>query len=306
MRAGVRRPVRANNEDSLEFWEPPVPDEWRTRGAAVILADGVGGHGNGEIASRLACDQARAAFAEAKPGLTPSQLLFQMFNAANIAVYDEGMSNGREEGRMLTTLTISIYRNNEVTIGHVGDCRVYAIQHGRIRRVTNDHSYAGVQLKLGIVTVEEAASSQLRSVLTRTVGQDPMIRLDYHTVVVTRGDKIVQCTDGLWGFVTEREIYDTVSKNPADEACQQLIDLAIKRGGDDNLTIQVVHVEGVERLSYYRGVPIYQKVKTSVMGTEPEVGQLLDNRYDLTDLIAAAAWPRFTRRMTSRKSEPSR
>jgi len=279
-------PVRTNNEDCLEFWEPTIPEEWRTRGAAVILADGVGGHGNGEIASRLACDHAKAVFAEAKPGLTPNQLLFQMFNAANLAVYDAGMGNGREEGRMLTTLTISVYRNNEVTIGHVGDCRVYAIQQGRIRRVTNDHSYAGVQLKLGIVTVEEAASSQLRSVLTRTVGQDPMIRLDYHTVVVSRGDKLMQCTDGLWGFVTEREIYDTVSKNSADEACRQLIDLAVRRGGDDNLTVQIVHVEGVERLSYYRGVPMYQKVKTSIMGAEPEVGQLLDNRYDLTDLIA--------------------
>src|SRR5579859_3478962 len=64
-------PVRANNEDNLEFWEPPIAEEWRTRGAAVILADGVGGHGNGEVASRLACEQARAVFAEAKPGLTP-------------------------------------------------------------------------------------------------------------------------------------------------------------------------------------------------------------------------------------------
>jgi serine/threonine protein phosphatase PrpC len=279
-------PVRANNEDSLEFLQPQIPEEWRTRGAAVILADGVGGHGNGEIASRMACDQARAAFADAKPGLSPNQLLLQMFNAANLAVYDAGMNGERAGGRMLTTLTISLYRNNEVIIGHVGDCRVYAIQQGRIRRVTNDHSYAGVQLKLGIVTVDEAASSQLRSVLTRTVGQDPMIRLDYHTVVVSRGDKLVQCTDGLWSFVTEREIYDLVSKNPADEACRQLIDLAIRRGGDDNLTIQVVHVEGVERLSYYRGVPMYQKVNTSAMGTEPEIGQLLDNRYELTDLIA--------------------
>jgi serine/threonine-protein kinase len=86
--------------------------------------------------------------------------------------------------------------------------------------------------------------------------------------------------------VTEREIYDLVSKNSADEACRQLIDLAVRRGGDDNLTIQVVHIEGVERLSYYRGVPMYQKVDNRAMGTEPEVGQLLDNRYELTDLIA--------------------
>jgi serine/threonine protein phosphatase PrpC len=278
-------PVRKNNEDRLEFWQPQVADEWRTRGAVAILADGVGGHGNGEVASKLACDNALKVFTEATPGQTASQLLWQMFNTANVAVYDAGMEQ-RDEGRMLTTLTISVFRNNEVIIGHVGDCRVYAIQQGRVRRVTSDHSYAGVQLKLGIVTVEEAASSQLRSVLTRSIGQDPMIRLDYHTVVVTRGDKIVQCTDGLWCFVTEGEIYEIVSKNPPDEACLRLIELAEKRGGDDNLTVQIINIEGVERLSYYRGVPMYQKVNSNAMGTEPEVGQVLDGRYELTDLIS--------------------
>ena len=278
-------PVRANNEDCLDYWQPDLPEGWRTRGAVAILADGVGGHGNGEIASRLACDRARQAFVEAKPGTTPNQLLWQMFNAANLAVYDAGMHN-RAEGRMLTTLTISVFRNNEVMIGHVGDCRVYLIQQGRIRRITSDHSYAGVQLKLGIVTVEEAASSQLRSVLTRTIGQDPVIRLDYHTAVVNRGDKLVQCTDGLWCFLTEQEIYDIVCKNPPEEACARMIELAEKRGGDDNLTAQVIQIESVERLSYYRGLPIYQKVDGNQMGTEPEVGQLLDGRFQITDLIS--------------------
>jgi serine/threonine-protein kinase len=278
-------PVRTNNEDCLDFWQPTSPEEWRTRGAVAILADGVGGHGNGEIASQLACDHARMTFLESRAGQTPSQLLWQMFNAANLAVYDAGMQ-AREEGRMLTTLTISVLRNNEITIGHVGDCRVYAIQQGRIRRVTSDHSYAGVQLKLGLVTVEEAANSQLRSVLTRSIGQDPMIRLDYHTVVVNRGDRLVQCTDGLWCFVTEREVYEIVSKSTPEEACQRLIELAEKRGGDDNLTVQVIQIESVERLSYYRGVPMYQKVNSNPMGTEPDVGQVLDGRYQITDLIS--------------------
>ena len=191
----------------------------------------------------------------------------------------------RVDGRMLTTLTVSVFRNNEVVIGHVGDCRVYLIQQGRIRRVTSDHSYAGVQLKLGIINVQEAASSQLRSVLTRSVGQDPMIRLDYYTAVVNGGDKLLQCTDGLWCFVTEGEILEIVSKNAPEEACRRLIDLAEKRGGDDNLTVQVVHIEAVERLSYYRGLPMYQKVDANPMGTEPEVGQLLDGRYQISDLI---------------------
>lgn len=278
-------PVRANNEDCLDFWQPPTPEEWRTRGAAVILADGVGGHGHGEVASQLACQNCRQIIAQAKPGATPAALLWQMFTAANLAVYDAGMKN-RTEGRMLTTLTVSIFRNNEVTIGHIGDCRTFAIQGGRIRRLTSDHSYAGVQVKLGLITVQDAMSSQLRSVLTRAVGQDPVIRLDYHTVVVNRGDYIVQCTDGLWCFVTETEIHEMAVKKPLEEACKQLIELAIRRGGDDNLSIQIVRIESVERLSYYRGLPIYRKVESAIMGNELEVGQLLDERYQITDQIS--------------------
>ncbi|HZL38633.1 MAG TPA: protein kinase [Tepidisphaeraceae bacterium] len=278
-------PVRGNNEDCLEFWQPQTPEEWRMRGAAAILADGVGGHGNGEIASHLACQHCRQAFVGAKTGLSPGALLWQMFTAANVAVYDAGMKN-RTEGRMLTTLTVSVFRNNEVSIGHVGDCRALAIQGGRIRRLTSDHSYAGVQVKLGLITVQDAMNSQLRSVLTRTVGQDPVIRLDYHTVIVNPGDYIIQCTDGLWCFVTETEMYDLVTKKPLEEACQQLIDLAIKRGGDDNLTVQIIRIESVERLSYYRGLPIYRKVESAVMGNELEVGQLLDDRYQIIDQIS--------------------
>ncbi|HWE02936.1 MAG TPA: protein kinase [Tepidisphaeraceae bacterium] len=278
-------PVRANNEDCLDFWQPSNADEWRTRGAVAILADGVGGHGNGEVASQLACEHCKHEFTQCKAGAAASQFLWQMFNSANLAVYNAGMQN-RLEGRMLTTLTVSVFRNNEVVIGHVGDTRAYAIQGGRIRRITSDHSYAGVQLKLGLVTVQEASTSQMRSVLTRAVGQDPMIRLDTQTVVVNRGDYIVQCTDGLWSFVTEGEIFDVVTKFPPDEACKMLIDIVCRRGGDDNLTIQVARIESVERLSYYRGLPTYRKVESAIMGNELEPGQLLDERYQITDLVS--------------------
>ena len=278
-------PVRKNNEDSIEFWQPTVPEDWRARGAVAILADGVGGHGFGEVASKLACDRALDVFLNAKPNETPSQLLSQMFAAANIAVYDAGMQS-RDDRRMMTTLTISVFRDNEVRVGHVGDCRVYVVQHGRVRRVTSDHSYTGVQLKLGLVTVEEAANSQLRSVLTRSIGQDPLVRLDYHTIAVNRGDRIIQCTDGIWAFVTDKEFYDIAAKGTPESACQRLIEVAERRGGDDNMTVQIAQIDGVERLSYYRGVPMYQKMDSTLMSTEPDVGQLLDGRYNITDLVS--------------------
>jgi serine/threonine protein phosphatase PrpC len=278
-------PVRPNNEDSIGTWQPKSEADWRKHGAIVILADGVGGQHKGEVASKLACDTALKIFLDSKPLAPPAQTLYQMFIAANLAIYDENVRHNGS-GRMATTLTVSIFRHNEVNIGHVGDCRVYVIQQGRIRRVTNDHSYAGVQLKLGLITVEEAASSQMRSVLTRTVGQEPTLRVDFHTISVHGGDIIVQMCDGLWSQITEGEILNIVSKNSPEDACQQLVRSAERRGADDNLSVQVIQVQAIERLSYYRGLPTFQKESPAIMGSELEVGQVLDGRFRIIDIIS--------------------
>ena len=102
-----------------------------------------------------------------------------MFTAANLAVYDEGNKAG-EQRRMATTLIIALFRNNEVTVGHVGDCRAYLIQNGSIRRLTTDHSYVGVQLKLGLISEQEALRSQMRSMLTRSIGKEPTVQVDFY------------------------------------------------------------------------------------------------------------------------------
>jgi serine/threonine-protein kinase len=277
-------PVREHNEDCVACWKPQVEADWRNRGAVAVLADGVGGQDAGEVASKTACDEAVKTFVDSKPLASPTQVLFQMFTAANIAIYDQNLKkNGK--GKMATTLTISLFRHNEVNIGHVGDCRVYAIQAGRVRRVTNDHSYAGVQLKLGLITVDDAMNSPMRSVLTRSVGQEPTLRVDFHTITVSRGDVIVQMCDGVWTQITEGEIFDIAGKQSPDEACKSLVQLATRRGADDNLSVQIIQVQGIERLSYYRGLPTYQKESPAVMGSELEVGQVLDGRFRITDLI---------------------
>jgi serine/threonine protein phosphatase PrpC len=285
----VPGPVREHNEDSITYWIPEDQTDWRERGAIVVLADGVGGQAKGEVASKLACESATAAFSQLKPNTAPTQALWQMFNAANLAIFDANLHDykaDRPNGKMATTMTIALYRHNEVTFGHVGDCRVYAIQQGHIRRITSDHSYAGVQLKLGLITVQEAASSEFRSVLTRSVGQEPTIRVDYSTVTVSRGDYLIQCCDGVWSKITEGEIESIVTKNPPAEACRLLVGLAERRDADDNLSVQVVQIESIERLSYYRGLPTFQKEAPTIMGSEIEVGQTLDGRYKIDDLVS--------------------
>jgi len=120
-------PARENNEDYLGSWQPQSLEEKRRLGAVAVLADGVGGLNYGEVASRLAVETALKTFREAPGEQTPQQLLTQMFNSANLAVYDKGMED-HGKSRMATTLAIVVLRNNEIVVGNVGDSRVYLVR----------------------------------------------------------------------------------------------------------------------------------------------------------------------------------
>lgn len=157
-------PVRKNNEDYVGFWEPGEEEQRRTHGAVVVIADGVGGQDKGEVASQLAVETSLKLFREAKDNVPPRNVLWDLVNAANLAVYDKGMEE-RGKGRMATTLIVSIFRNTEVTIGHVGDTRSYLVQGGKAQQLTADHTYAAMQQKLGLISANEAAHSEMRDAL---------------------------------------------------------------------------------------------------------------------------------------------
>jgi serine/threonine protein phosphatase PrpC len=279
-------PARDNNEDYLTFFQTEAGEEEedRARFSVAILADGVGGHARGEVASRLAVETALKTFQESNPDKTANQQIWQMFTSANQAVYDAGSQTG-EKDRMATTLIVTIFGSDEISIGHVGDSRAYLIQQGQIRRVTNDHSYVAMQLKLGLISEQEAMVSQLRSLLTRSVGHDLTVQIDYSTLKVNRGDYLIQCTDGLYSHVTEREMLEIVTQAPPEEACQKLIALAEERKTDDNLSVQVAQVEGIERVLYHMGVPYYREVPEVSKSYELQPGQVLDERFQITDVI---------------------
>jgi protein phosphatase len=223
-------------------------------------------------------------FRKASPDTSANPLIWQMFNSANQAVYDAGMQSG-EKDRMATTLTILVFSSDEINIGHVGDCRVYLVQQGRIRRITNDHSYVAMQLKLGLISEQEAMVSQLRSLLTRSVGHDLSIQVDYFNVKVNRGDYLIQCTDGLYSHVTEREMLDIVTSSPPEEACRKMIALAEERKTDDNLSVQVARMERIERLLYHMGVPYHREVPESANNHEVQIGQVLDERFQIAETL---------------------
>ena len=278
-------PVRGNNEDYLAMWRPDSAEEKLRRGAIVVLADGVGGHGRGEVASKLAVETALKSFQESAPETPLRQVLSALFTRVNTAVYDEGMKDAHG-GRMSTTLTVAIFRHNELAIGHVGDCRCYLIRKGAIRCLTTDHSYVRLQQKMGLLTDAEALASELRSVLTKSIGQEMMVSPDVDVHLVAKDDLVVTCCDGVHGVVDDEELADAAILYKPDDACRFLIRLAERNGTEDNISTQVVRVDRVYPVAYHRGTPFHIKGAEPLMGHEVEVGQTLDNRFEITDVIS--------------------
>lgn len=277
-------PVRPKNEDALGAQLPNDPEEWRRRGGICVICDGVGGQGDGDRASRLAVQTALETFKQVAPETTPASLLRQMFNSANLAVYDASLDT-ESPTRMATTMSVALFRHNEVHVGHVGDCRVYHIHGREIRRITTDHSYSGVQMKLGLISAQEAASSELRCVLTRSMGKEPTVQMDLYTFAVNPGDFVVTCCDGLYTCMSEQELLDIVTRWP-EQACNELISLCERRGADDNLSVQIVQVKQIERVTFYRGTPMYQTIGDTSMDQELQNDQILDGRYQIIGQIS--------------------
>ena len=278
-------PARENNEDFVGFWQPETLEEKRSRGAVAVLADGVGGMHRGEVASRLSVETALKTFREAPEDQSPQQLLTQMFNAANVAVYDKGMED-HGKSRMATTLSIVILRNDEIIVGNVGDSRVYLVRKAEIKQLSTDHTYVGMQQKFGLITEQDAKTSEKRSVLTRSVGNEPVVRLDVESTTVFIGDRVVLCSDGLYAHVADSEIADMVSRFSPAQACRQLIALAEQRGTDDNLSVQVLQINDVEKMAYYRGVPMYQEREDLTSRYELRPGYTLDKRFLILETIS--------------------
>lgn len=280
-------PVRHHNEDSIGFWQPEGDDEKLILGSIVAVADGVGGLSSGEIASRMAIDIAINTFKAAARGAKPTQILEQIFKEANLDIYNFGLES--EQRRMGTTLTACIFRNKEVNVGHVGDSRAYLVRNGQVKKLTTDHTYVEMQRKLGLISQEDAMSSELRSVLTRSLGQNPIVQVDLVKQSLANRDTIITCSDGLHSLFMEHEIADIVTKMMPEAACEYFINTAENRGAEDNISVQVVRVEEVRQTAFYRGISaLYPETKAdSPAGTraDVEVGQVLDDRFEITESI---------------------
>src|SRR5208283_4766588 len=218
-------------------------------------------------------------FREAKPETPTNDLVRRIFDEAAARIFQAS----QQKGRMSTTMLVTVFRDDKATVAHVGDSRAYLIRAGKIKRLTTDHSYTALQVKLGLVLERNAMTSPHRSTLTRSIGYEPMCHYDISTEPLLKGDIILQCSDGLYGFILDEEILEAAVKYHPGEACKRLIALAEKRQVSDNVSVQIIQVWDLDQSA--APSPVSSPTRNAT-GGELAVGQLLDGRFEITDVIA--------------------
>lgn len=227
--------VRDHNEDA--FSSTHVGES-----ILFVVADGMGGQDAGEIASRLAVEAVnREAQNNTKNNGDPKILLEGAVQRANQAVASEGAAKGSNLG---TTLTAALVTQDRAYIANVGDSRVYWMENGSIRQITEDHSLVAKLVSAGKLTKEAARNHPRSNLLYRSIGTDGPVKVDGFQVELRKGASLLLCTDGLWNEVADDDIRNICSaERDVKDACARLVELANRNGGKDNITAVVVRIE---------------------------------------------------------------
>jgi len=249
--------TRDHNEDYLDHLAPGSPDEARIRGWLFALADGVGGHDFGEVASRAAVEKLISGFRQAQGGEQLTTLLPRLVQAANTHVFETAMAARQGGGAsMATTLVTCALRFDRAVIAHVGDSRCYQIRNGQARQLTRDHTVANEQIRLGLITKGEANGLPTSSILSRSLGNDMFVVVDSSEHHVLAGDVLLLCSDGLHHSIRETDMVEALKHTgDLESAAAQLVSIANQRDGRDNISVQLIRVKSVERVGMYRGRP---------------------------------------------------
>ena len=218
--------VRQNNEDSLY----PETSGESNGPATLVVADGMGGHVAGEVASRLAVNAA------ASNQLPPSDRVA----AGNRAIREEVAREPDLEGMGTTMTLVSLGEDGSATFAHVGDSRAYLYRAGELRQLTEDHTIAAEYVAQGEISAEEAASHPQRHILTRTLGLSRFVNIDEIQIALEPEDRILLCSDGLNEMVSDDAIAAAMDGGTVDDVAWKLIEMANEAGGVDNITVIVV------------------------------------------------------------------
>lgn len=240
--------ARTANEDFFGYWEPDEDRIFDLKGRLAVVCDGMGGHAGGEIASRLAVKTIIEAY-QNDPDDDIMEALRRAIEKANETVYKEGLkpANAKLKG-MGSTVTCIVQRRDLIYFGQVGDSRCYLIRRGQIQQMTKDHSLVQQLVDEGLLDKSEMENHPDKNVILRSLGVKPTVDVDISYVAAEDGDVYLLCSDGLSGLVSEQEMLNIVqaSLNNGNrdlrKVCEQLVDLANRYGGHDNITVQLLQV----------------------------------------------------------------
>ncbi len=222
-----------------------------------VVADGMGGHAAGEVASRLAVEEIETVLLQSEGdeswtwpdtydtgvSLTANKLRFAI-NLANEKIRRTTMERVECRG-MGTTIVAAIVRGVHCTVAHVGDSRAYLFRGGKLSPLTSDHSWVNEQLKQGFLTLEHARNHPFRNVITQALGSGAEVKADLKDLLLKGDDMLLLCSDGLNSMLTDHEIHGIMMEGrdePLDETTHKLVDAANRKGGDDNITVALVRI----------------------------------------------------------------
>ena len=232
--------VRSSNQDSFRIIKSPDG-----KVHIFVIADGMGGHNSGELASGMAVSCAVDFVGKNREKVFLQDdyrdIISRMMAEANASIFNKAQEDITNVG-MGTTMITAIFDGNRLFIGHIGDSRVYMIKNTSINKITVDHSLIEEMINSGAITREEAKDHPSRNIITKAIGCTSQVEIDTYFYNVENNDIIVLCTDGLTNMVAEEEIKRVVeeSRDP-EEACSTLVDMANDRGGIDNITVIVIY-----------------------------------------------------------------
>ena len=229
-----------------------------------VVADGMGGHLAGEVASQVAVEMIKKSFQRwTEEDLAEDELfgypdrslskqgnyLLASIRLANRVVYEMALEYEQYHGMGTTIVALSV-SPDRIVAANVGDSRIYMIRAGRIERLSKDHTIVAEQIDMGTLKEEEAASSPLKHILTRNLGSSNHVDVEIFEIQPSQNARFILCTDGLTDLVGDKEILEVTRKgDQPDKICRKLVDLALKRGAPDNTTVVAVSVEGVVEAS---------------------------------------------------------
>lgn len=240
---GQRRKI---NEDSVAFFEPTDTKKIKESGYLYVVADGVGGADKGDYASKYASQKVLYEYYQHN-SILPKDRLKTAILTANSDIYQYSFK-GNDGKRMATTLVAAAVVNGRVVVANVGDSRAYIIRNGVITQITQDHSVVAQLVKDGLMTSEEAETSEIKNKITRSVGGKQDVSVDIFEVELLPGDRILLCSDGLTRYFKDDELLFVATKGNSKTITPVLVDKANERGGADNISVILIEYDYREKL----------------------------------------------------------